>query len=232
MLQETTHNHNLKTINILLVDDNSTDLLLTQSHIEKIHNTTITTAESISTTETLLKEQAFDAILLDLCLPDAIGLEGLIKLRRLVPEMPIVVLTGVNDEELGIMALQRGAQDYLIKGKENARIAQAVQFAIERKRANPVLQSPDQPKTINEKPLYYTPDKTFSAQSLPVDNILTERELQVMKLVGKGYNNKEIADVLVVSIATVKTHVSNILQKLRVSDRTKAVVEAFKIGLI
>jgi DNA-binding NarL/FixJ family response regulator len=218
--------------NILLIEDNPTDTLLVQSHIEKLVDFSLQTVEVLSQGLESLNSHNFDVILLDLNLPDALGLEGLIKLRRHVQSIPIVVLTGVNDEQLGIMALQRGAQDYLIKGKDNGRLTKAIRYAIERMLVHGIKNS-----TVDES--YLDVDTTKQNSSL-IENerkarqqeVLTERELQVLKLLGKGCSNQEIAEHLLVSVNTVKTHIANVLHKLSVSDRTKAVLEAQHLGLI
>ena len=109
-IDPTQNNKRRKTqFNILLVEDNATDALLVQSHIDKLTEFRLQVEEDLSRAMERLDGHNFDIILLDLNLPDALGLEGLIKLRHREQKTPIVVLTGVDDEELGIMALQRGA---------------------------------------------------------------------------------------------------------------------------
>lgn len=211
--------------NMLLIEDNATDALLIQSHIEKLADFKLQTAETLSQALQCLDVQDFDVILLDLNLPDALGLESLIKLRRHVQTIPIVVLTGIDDKELGIMALQRGAQDYLFKGVDNSRLMESIRYAIERV-----------PVHDSESSIISQHSRTISGmegnKKLAQHQILTERELQVLKLLGTGCSNQEIADRLGISLATVKTHMGNILQKLSVSDRTNAVIVAQHHGLI
>ncbi len=223
---------------ILLVEDNPTDAMLVQMHIEKLNNFKIKAVEQLSEAISCLEKKDFQMVLLDLCLPDAVGLEGLIKIRRMAPRIPIVVFTGLNDEELGIMALQRGAQDYLVKGKENNRLIQAMLYAIERIRISNQDSLPTDTSPLERK---QSVRSTISRDAIDIaeenkkrrkHEILTERELQVLKLLGKGYGNQEMAELLGVSITTVKTHISSILQKLDVGDRTKAVVAALRCGLI
>jgi len=221
--------------NILVVEDNATDVLLIQSHIEKSADFSLTVAVELSEAMDCLDSCSFDLILLDLNLPDAIGLEGLVKVRRHAKQIPIVVLTGLDDEELGIMALQRGAQDYLIKGVDNTRLVRSIRYAIERMLVYgsdggldslahlgvKIIQGRSNPSSTIES------DRTVNKQE-----VLTERELQVLKLLGKGFNNQEIAQCLLVSQATVKTHIGHIFKKLSVSERVKAAVEAQRRGLI
>ena len=82
-----------------------------------------------------LKEKPFDLVLLDLTLPDAQGLDTLARVREAAPDLPIVIMTGLNDESMAVEALRRGAQDYLVKGQADSRaVIRAILYAIERKR--------------------------------------------------------------------------------------------------
>jgi DNA-binding NarL/FixJ family response regulator len=220
--------------NILLIEDNDADVIVMQTHIARSRDFRLHTVELVSQAIECLESMEFDIILLDLNLPDSIGLEGLIKLRQVVGQIPIVVLTGVNDETLGIMALQRGAQDYLIKSVDNDRLLRSMRYAIER--FNNVsgfgIRSHDFENGKSQRGLVpgSAGKRRVAAPKQP--EALTERELQVLRLLGKGSNNQEIATILVLSLTTVKTHISKILQKLSVADRTKAVIKALYYGLI
>lgn len=218
---------------ILLVEDNTTDALLIRSDIEKLAYFSLKTVETLSQALECLVSEYFDLILLDLNLPDALGLEGLIKLRRFTQKIPIVVLTGIDDKDLGIMALQRGAQDYLVKGIDRGRLMQAIRYAIERMLLHDSDSSIVNQHYINRLQQHYSSiSKTEGDRKAKEHQILTERELQVLKLLGTGCNNQEIADRLVISLTTVKTHMGSILQKLSVTDRTNAVIEAQRRSLI
>ena len=210
-----------KPFKILLVEDNSTDVFVVQSQIEDSRDFHLEAVERVSQAVERLKVEDIDVVLLDFNLPDSIGLEGLIELREHVQRVPVIVLTGIDDEQLGIMALQRGAQDYLIKGEDNARLLRSMRYAIERMKLHGAKDAKAQPGL----------DKVAGQQSNRRE-ALTDRELEVLKLLGNGCTNQEIAQQLVISLATVKTHISNILQKLSVTDRTKAVIESLKRGLI
>ena len=198
-------------LEVLLVEDNPTDVLLVRSHIEDSTDFHLETAERLSRAIECVKVKDYDIILLDLNLPDATGLEALIKLRAYVEGVAVVVFTGLNDEQLGIMALQRGAQDYLVKGVDSDRLVRSMRYAIERLRVhslqNPIESSDDGPvETVYQSKSY---------------EVLTEREMQVLKLLGKGYTNQEILQTLGICLTTVKTHIGSIFQKLSVSDRTR-----------
>src|SRR5271154_6710237 len=128
---------NKKSIRMLLiVEDNPGDArLLSEMFKEQgSHNTELTHAECMSEAEKYLSERTFDLIVLDLGLPDAQGLGAVRRAHAAAPHVPLVVLTGLDDESLAAEALQEGAQDYLIKGQIEARgLLRSLRYAIERK---------------------------------------------------------------------------------------------------
>lgn len=121
---------------LLLVEDNPGDarLLREMFHEQGSHNTELTHAECMGDAEKCLSDRTFDLILLDLGLPDAQGMGALRRARAIAPSVPLVVLTGLDDEALAAQALQEGAQDYLIKGQIDGRgLLRALRYAVERK---------------------------------------------------------------------------------------------------
>jgi len=121
---------------VLLVEDNPGDARLLGKifNEERSHSTKLTRVDCMSAAETHLAEHAVDIILLDLGLPDAQGLEAIQRAHAAAPGVPLVVLTGLDDELLAVQALQQGAQDYLIKGQIETRgLLRALRYAIERK---------------------------------------------------------------------------------------------------
>jgi len=126
-----------KQIKVLLVEDNPTDARLVQEMLADSANCffDFNHAESISTTNSCLNKSQYDVILLDLSLPDSNGLESLKSMVSNNPDLPIVILTGLDDEQMAIDAVQHGAQDYLVKGQGGtALLTRALRYAIERKR--------------------------------------------------------------------------------------------------
>jgi NarL family two-component system response regulator YdfI len=211
---------------ILLIEDNPADAFLVQSRLEEAGDFQLEIAERLSQAIDYIEAKEFDVILLDLNLPDGVGLEALVKLRKHVQHLPIVVLTSINDERLAVMAVQRGAQDYLVKGTDSTRLVQSLTYAIQR---------------INVDRLQLSEVNIDSSQSgMTVGRIeerkhheiLTEREVQVLKLLQAGCTNNEIAERLGISSTTAKSHISNILQKLAVPGRLTAVLEGIRLGLI
>ncbi|WP_310422784.1 response regulator, partial [Chamaesiphon sp. VAR_48_metabat_135_sub] len=138
-------------LNILLVEDNPGDIRLLQEILREVTTTrcqitpvmTLAAAIeqlSISTENIPLTPPPFDIILLDLSLPDSQGIDSFLKLRDRSPNIPIVVLTGLNDETLALLAMQQGAQDYLIKGQVDRNLLlRSIRYAIERERTDTAL---------------------------------------------------------------------------------------------
>ncbi|MBF0477956.1 MAG: EAL domain-containing protein [Candidatus Omnitrophica bacterium] len=126
-----------KTIRCLLIEDNPIDCRLIQGLLKNsVSNIDIVFEANLQTAMRLVLEQNFDIILLDLMLPDSSGIDTLKKIVTLVPRIPVIVLTGLNDEHIALKAMRFGAQDYIVKGQFTGRILErAVQYAIERKRA-------------------------------------------------------------------------------------------------
>jgi signal transduction histidine kinase len=132
-----------KSIEMLLIEDSISDARLLQESIlsSGVTDLSVSVAASLRESTDHLKNNHIDAILLDLSLPDSSGLETVQRVRGACPDMPIVVLTGVDDEKTGVEAVRMGAQDYLVKGQADGRlIARSVRYAIERKRAEQEIQ--------------------------------------------------------------------------------------------
>jgi len=126
-------------ISILLVEDNPGDAHLVRFMLDEVERTSFEISHVERLGEALGRvhdESGFDVVLLDLSLPDAHGLETLFRVRAAAPELPVVVLSGLDDEEVALQALHNGAQDYLVKGRgDGDLVARAIRYAIERKRA-------------------------------------------------------------------------------------------------
>ncbi len=137
-----------QTIRILLVEDNPGDVFLLQETLSEITvvQFNVVNVERLSEAEQRLQSDIFDVILLDLLLPDSAGLDTFTTLHQQVPLIPIVVLTGMNDETLALKAMQAGAQDYLVKGQVSGGdlLMRSIRYAIERKRVESALQKREQ----------------------------------------------------------------------------------------
>jgi len=133
-------------LRILLVEDSPSDAVLLQECLTQnsLGDFLFQHTESLAGALRLLGQQSFDLMLLDLSLPDSTGAETYLRARAAVPQLPIVLLTGVEDENVGLAAVRGGIQDYLIKGQAHGRqTARAIHYAIERKRAEEALKTAD-----------------------------------------------------------------------------------------
>ncbi|NES21543.1 MAG: response regulator [Symploca sp. SIO3E6] len=122
-------------INILLVEDNPGDAFLIRDMLQqaRMNQFELTHIEQLGVASQYLETNSFDAILLDLSLPDSKGLNTLAAIEEKASSLPIVVLTGMNDEEVAIQAVRQGAQDYLVKGQVNTEVlVRSIRYAIER----------------------------------------------------------------------------------------------------
>lgn len=142
-MKKTENTDSGKLLQILLVEDSVSDAALLQESIllSGVKDLSVSAVQSLHESIDHLKNNHIDATLLDLSLPDSSGLETVRQVKSACPDMPIVVLTGVDDEKTGIEAVRMGVQDYLVKGQADGRlIARAVHYAIERKRAEQEIQ--------------------------------------------------------------------------------------------
>lgn len=137
----------LETVRILLVEDNPGDALLVRTTLKDPGTSgfEVTNAERLGKALELLAREDFDVVLLDLSLPDSQGLDTVERVRERAPRMPVVVLSGLGNEEVAIQALQSGAQDYLLKGQGDGNlIARSMRHAIERKRMEDALRESEE----------------------------------------------------------------------------------------
>ena len=160
-----------------------------------------------------------DVMLLDLQLPKRTGLQIIPELRTQAPDTKIVVLTSFSDDETVFAAIQAGALSYLLKDCSPEELMQTIRDAHQGK---PTL--PDDIALRLVREIHKSPGKP------PSQDPLTERELDILRLVARGLSNQEIADKLVISESTVRTHVSNILEKLHLANRTQAALYALREG--
>lgn len=161
-----------------------------------------------------------DIILMDLVMKEMDGIEATRKIIEKWPEAKVIIVTSFLDDEKVYPALEAGATSYMLKTSKADEIANAV-------RATYHGQSVLEPE-VTGKMMVKMRQKH---QHLPHED-LTSREMEILLLMAEGKTNQEIADDLFIALKTVKTHVSNLLSKLNVQDRTQAVIYAFKHSLI
>ena len=158
-----------------------------------------------------------DVVLMDLVMPGLDGVEATRRIRELSPSTKVIVLTSFDEDEKVFPSVKAGAAGYLLKDVRPQELAEAVR----RVHAGEALLAPSVAAKLMQE---------VAGERQPVSG-LTERELEVLRLIARGLPNKLIAQELVVSETTVKTHVSNILAKLHLTDRTQAALYAVREGL-
>jgi len=179
----------------------------------------------------LKKENKFDLILTDLAMPGSRWLDAIQSIHDILPETPIIILSAVFDKEVVQKTIEIGAAGYIPKTSSNAVILSAINLVISGGVYIPaeLLQDTNQ----NEFDVLKQVEKVSSADNVAEKmKILSPRQIDVIKLISKGKSNKQIAYELGLTEGTVKLHVTAILKLLNVYNRTGAVVEATKLGLI
>jgi two-component system, NarL family, response regulator LiaR len=165
----------------------------------------------------LTRELQPDVVLMDLIMPGMDGIAATAVIRRELPATEVIALTSVLEDRLVVDAIRAGAIGYLLKDTNADELCQAIKAAA----AGQVQLSPQAAARLMRE--VRVPDSPET---------LTNRETEVLRLVARGQSNKEIAATLSITEKTVKTHVSNILDKLDVASRTQAALYAVRIGLV
>jgi DNA-binding NarL/FixJ family response regulator len=165
--------------------------------------------------ETVRRLEDLDLVLLDLKLPDVDGFQGLLQLRKEAPRIPILVLSGLEDARLAELARSYGALGYITKKSNAAEIVAAVSEVLAGNTAFGAAPAPCAPEDV----------EAYDQVSRVIGS-LTPQQTTVLRLLGEGLLNKQIAYELSISESTVKAHVSAILKKLEVSSRMQAVLLA------
>lgn len=161
-----------------------------------------------------------DIILLDNVMPIMTGAEAAAKIISAWPEAKIMMVTSFIDDDKVYPALEAGAISYILKTSNARQIAEAIRKTMD---GQSVLEPEVTSKMMQ---------RMRQNASISLHEHLTDRELEVLLLVAQGKTNQEIAEELYIALKTVKTHVSNMLAKLEVQDRTQAAVYAFQHGLV
>ncbi len=212
-------------IKVMLVDDQNLvrkgvrSLLELSEEIEVIAEAA-DGAEAIRT----IPENQPDVVLLDMRMPGLSGLDVLKELSRADKLPPTIILTTFDDHELVLAGIKAGARGYLLKDVSLAELVNAVKTVAE---GGSIVKP-----AVTQRLLKGLENLQTDFYSLEQPDPLTERETEILRLMAGGYSNKEIANSLGVAEGTVKNHVSNILSKMGVRDRTRAVLKAFELGQI
>jgi DNA-binding NarL/FixJ family response regulator len=213
----------MESIRVLIADDHTLfrdglkALLMSVPDIEPVDET----ATGQATIEAAIKTQP-DVILMDIQMPDVNGIEATRRILRGSPHIGVIMLTMFEDDESVFAAMRAGARGYVLKGADQAVMLRAIRSVAN----GESLFSPEIAKRLmhffsNLPP--QAPDEIFPE--------LTDREREILTLIANGDTNADIADRLVISLKTVRNHVSNIFNKLQVADRTQAALRARQAGL-
>jgi DNA-binding NarL/FixJ family response regulator len=212
-------------IKVMLVDDQNLvrkgvrSLLELAEEIEVVAEAT-DGAEAIR----MIPEVKPDVVLLDMRMPGLSGLDVLRELngKDLLPAT--IILTTFDDDELVLSGIQSGARGYLLKDVALSELVNAIKTVAE---GGSIVKP-----AVTQRLLKGLEKLHNDFSSLEQPDPLTDRETEILRLMAGGYSNKEIANSLGVAEGTVKNHVSNILSKMGVRDRTRAVLKAFELGQI
>jgi DNA-binding NarL/FixJ family response regulator len=174
----------------------------------------------------LVRSRRPSVVLMDLQMPVLDGVAATRRLREEHPECRVIVLTTFDDDELVFDGLRAGAVGYLLKDAPSEKLAEAIRVAA---RGETFLQPSVAAKVVAE---FARLTRKTVERSNSFSEPLSERELEILRLITKGASNREIADTLFLAEGTVKNHVTNILGKLGVRDRTQAAIKAKDSGLV
>jgi two-component system, NarL family, response regulator LiaR len=207
-------------IKVVVVDDHDMvrkgiiSYLLTESNIEVVGE-----ARSGNEGVQLVKKVKPDIVLMDLLMENGNGIMATKEILSFQPNCKVIIITSYYDDQQVFPALEAGAFSYLLKTASASEIVRAINKAVQ---GETIIE----PKVANKML-----NRFRTSERKPHDD-LTERELDVLKCLGEGMTNQEISEDLFIGVKTVKTHVSNILSKLSVSDRTQAAVYANRNGIL
>ena len=212
----------MESIRLLIVDDHPvvregiSAMMETQPDLQVV-------AEAANGLEAvqLAQEHRPDVVLMDLQMPVLDGVQAIRRIKEQCPEIQVIVLTTYDSDEYIFRGIEAGARGYLLKGATREEVFSAVRAA---KRGESLLQPVVASKLVERY--------TQLAKRSQDDEGLSDREMEVLRLMAEGARNKEIASKLCVTEKTAKAHVSNILQKLNAADRTEAVTSALRKGII
>ena len=212
-------------INVMLVDDQNLVRKGVRSLLElSAEIAVIAEANDGAEAIRMIGEVQPDVMLLDMRMPGMSGLDVLRALSAAGTLPPTIILTTFDDDELVLGGIREGARGYLLKDVSLEELVRAIQNVAEgRSMVKPA---------VTQRLLKGLENLKTEFSSLDRPDPLTERETEILRLMAGGYSNKEIANSLGVAEGTIKNHVSNILSKMGVRDRTRAVLKAFELGQI
>lgn len=215
-------------IKVMLVDDQNLvregikSLLQLAGHIDIVGE-----ASDGEEALTLLPDCQPDVVLMDIRMPRLNGIDTLKQMKERGIETPVIILTTFDDHELVLNGISAGARGFLLKDVSLESLVEAIETV-------------NQGETLLQPAITERVMKGFSELRVDADQThqeplmepLTTREIEILRLMAGGYSNKEISRAIFKSEGTIKNHVSNILAKMNVRDRTRAVLKALELGVI
>ena len=168
-----------------------------------------------------------DVVLMDVRMPGLDGVAATRRLHKACPDVKVIILTTFDDDEYVFEGLRAGAVGYLLKDVPSEQLAEAIRAAA---RGEAFIQPSVARKVVAE--FARLTEREHRRREQPLVEPLSARELEVLALVAEGLSNREIGERLFITPGTVKNHVSNVLAKLEVRDRTQAILRAQELGLL
>jgi NarL family two-component system response regulator LiaR len=215
----------MKKIRVLIADDHAVVREGTRRILEQEEDMDVV-AEASDGEEAVKIATSFkpDVVLMDISMPVLDGIEATKQIKALSPSVAILILSAYDDDQFIFSLLEAGAAGYLLKSVRGRELIEAIRSVYA---GDSVLHPSVARKVLNR----FGQRSEKQAEKEP-EELLSEREMEVLKLLTRGLSNKEIADELCISIRTVQGHLGNIFNKLQISSRTEAVVRALKEGWV
>lgn len=216
-------------IKVMLVDDQTLvregikSLLTLAGHIQIVGEA----GDGVEALE-ILPEANPDVVLMDIRMPRMDGIEALKQLKESGNDTPVIILTTFDDHELVLNGIRAGAKGFLLKDVALESLVEAIDTV----HSGKTLIQPAVTEKVIKGFTELQKHGDSKVEKDPVQDELTQREIEILRLMAGGYSNKEISRAIFKSEGTIKNHVSNILAKLGVRDRTRAVLKALELGII
>lgn len=210
-------------ISVLIVDDHRIVRQGLRTYLDLLDDIEVV-GEAANGAEAVaqVKQYRPNIVLMDLVMPEMDGIEATRQIGDISTSTKVIVLTSFTEDEKVFPAIKAGAAGYLLKDVSPSELASAIR-AVHRGEAR---LHPDITKKLMSQ--FVSP----AVEPMAAPDELTARELEVLRLIAQGMSNRQVAQTLTISTKTVKTHVSNILSKLHLDDRTQAAIYAYKHGLV
>jgi NarL family two-component system response regulator LiaR len=210
-------------IRVLIVDDHGVVRQGLRTYLELLEDIEVVgEAQNGVQAVALVREHCPDVVLMDLVMPGMDGVEATRQVAVICPRTKVIVLSSFTEDDLVFPAIRAGAAGYLLKDVSPSDLSQAIQAV----HAGETKLHPEIARKLMDQFVQPRVEPTAAPAEL------TARELEVLRLIAEGMSNLQIAQALTISEKTVKTHVSHILSKLHLTDRTQAAIYAYKHGLV